>query len=544
MPLYTLMIASRMTWFITILMWLTAPLSVPLGFIFRWCKILGKRKEEWRSDGILGSEELAEFVRLHQIDAGLGGKLGNKVGEWVRFIIKGEVGAVGEIAGWDRLFKVHEDQRVDAALLACNVWGNNVNDQVFIRDLPIHSIPIVRQNCNLMALEDWLLGDYKRVVIVVHSNDIINCDANGLSWSPGGSYGDPPMGLVTSTPISPLGFITSHCFLRRLFLGVNDTWKAAQTKQTSWTESTDNNIGPDRSFTVPTHGNTSLTELFPAHGLRKRSNTLKNTSDENTERLYNAAAPKSTHAHDPYPLEHGQFNGLDEDECVLSPPDSVGSLVLRFVPSLSSIPPDVTRPVQPSPLANVTNSKICPKTDTSSSCYSSTHDKTSFHSNLEQPWISETQRHSCDNRRIACYEHFEHTSSRRQSLPSQRPSTLDTDAAYCMSCGLPPFRMRTSEQIRGVRMSSSRSTSAAHGEDRCIRLGPLSMEQVTPPIRRVEQRHKIVTDPEDDGRVNQRIQAIQGKCKVKEKLTSKTEKRHESLTEPQEDEDINNISSA
>ena len=123
MPLYTLMIASRMAWFITMLMWLTAPLSVPLGFAFRWCKILGKRKEEWKSDGILGRDELAEFVRLHQIDAGLGGKLGNKVGEFVRGIIIGEGGVTGEILRWDRLFKVHEDQKVDAALLArlCSV---------------------------------------------------------------------------------------------------------------------------------------------------------------------------------------------------------------------------------------------------------------------------------------------------------------------------------------------------------------------------------------------------------------------------------------
>ena len=212
MPLFTLMIASRMAWFITMLMWLTAPLSVPLGFVFRWCKILGKRKEEWKSDGILGRDELAEFVRLHQIDAGLGGTLGNKLGDVVRGIIIGEGGAMGEITGWDRLFKVYEDQQVDAALLAnlcpincpsmivatsvqgggkilgvvlkevnttTNSWPivrqasnynnlqsvhaiNGVNDPVYIRDLPIHSVPIVRQDCDLMALLDWLLGDEER----------------------------------------------------------------------------------------------------------------------------------------------------------------------------------------------------------------------------------------------------------------------------------------------------------------------------------------------------------------------------------------------
>ena len=99
-------------------MWLTAPLSVPLGYLFRWCKILGKRKEEWRSDGILGSEELAEFIRLHQVDAGLGGKLAVKVGTLVRDVINGEVGTIGETIGWNLLFKVDEDQEVDAPLLA------------------------------------------------------------------------------------------------------------------------------------------------------------------------------------------------------------------------------------------------------------------------------------------------------------------------------------------------------------------------------------------------------------------------------------------
>ncbi|MCJ1384247.1 hypothetical protein MMC17_007363 [Xylographa soralifera] len=478
MPLYTLMIASRMAWFITILMWLTAPLSVPLGFVFRWCKILGKRKEEWKSDGILGRDELAEFVRLHQVDAGLGGKLGNKVGDLVRSIILGEGAAMGEIIGWDRLSKVSEDQQVDAALIAClcpaicpfmtvatcvhgsgeilgavlreNVQATNgVDVPVYIRDLPIHSVPIVRQDCDLMALMDWFLGDHERMAIVVNSHDIINCDANGLSWSPGGPRGDPPVGPVTSTLVSPLGIITSHCFLRRLLLGVDDTRKSGQYKPTTSTESTDYHIGTGRSFSMPTHGSTPSTENFPAHGLRNRSNTLQNVPDENKKWFNNATAPKSTLIRSSRPSVCGRFDGLDETERVLPRPDSIGSFLSRLVALLPSNSSDIIRPVQLSPLANVINSNISQPVETSSSGYSSTNDEISHRFNMEQ--------------------------------------------------------------------------------------------EGTPAVKMVDQRYKSLAEPEDDGKVIQLPQAMQGKSNVKEELTRKADKRHESLTDPQEDVDVNNI---
>ncbi|MCJ1435711.1 hypothetical protein MMC27_005086 [Xylographa pallens] len=569
MPLYTLMIASRMAWFITMLMWLTAPLSVPLGFAFRWCKILGKRKEEWKSDGILGRDELAEFVRLHQIDAGLGGKLGNKVGEFVRRIIIGEGGATGDISGWDRLFKVYEDQQVDAALLArlcpvlcpsmivaTSVHGDGeilgvvlrenfqaikgMNDPVCIRDLPIHSVPIVRQNCDLMALMDWLLGDDERVAIVVNSHDTINCDANGLSWSPGGPYGDPPLGPVTSTPISPLGIITSHCFLRKLLLGLNDTCKPGQYTPTTWTERTDNHIGPSRSFSVPTHGSTPSTENFPAQGLRNRSNTLKYVSEENTKRFNSAPAPRSTLIRSSHPSTCGRFDGLDEIESVLPQPDPTGSLFSRLVSLLPSNSSASIRPVQLSPLANGITSNISPPVETSSSCYSSTNDETSLGFNLDQQ-VSETQSHTCDSRVFTYTEYSKRTSARRQSLPSRRSDKLDTSAAHWMSGGHAHLPIRDSEQIRGMRISSSRSTSTACGEIRSPRPSPLAMEQATLPVERVDQRYESLTDPADEGKGIQLPHAIQEKGSGKEELTRQADRRHESLTDPQEDVDVNDI---
>jgi len=79
-PMYVLDIASRATWFVHLMMWITAPLSVPLGWIFRWIKVLGKRKYGFRADGILDREELEEYLRLHAIGVGLGGTVDDKVG--------------------------------------------------------------------------------------------------------------------------------------------------------------------------------------------------------------------------------------------------------------------------------------------------------------------------------------------------------------------------------------------------------------------------------------------------------------------------------
>lgn len=37
---------------------------------------------------------------------------------------------------------------------------------VYIKDLPIHSIPIVKENHDLMALADWLMGPEERCAVV------------------------------------------------------------------------------------------------------------------------------------------------------------------------------------------------------------------------------------------------------------------------------------------------------------------------------------------------------------------------------------------
>jgi len=33
---------------------------------------------------------------------------------------------------------------------------------IFVHDLAVHSIPIVKENCKLIALADWLMGSDER----------------------------------------------------------------------------------------------------------------------------------------------------------------------------------------------------------------------------------------------------------------------------------------------------------------------------------------------------------------------------------------------
>lgn len=115
-PLYILGVASRMTWLMNALMWLTAPLSVPLGWAFRFCKVWGKRHQKWRTDGILDPQELAEFVRLHQTSVGLGGRLGVDIGGLVGRLLAVEQLTVGK-AGGIAPASIDPDSVIDTHLL-------------------------------------------------------------------------------------------------------------------------------------------------------------------------------------------------------------------------------------------------------------------------------------------------------------------------------------------------------------------------------------------------------------------------------------------
>ena len=380
------------------------------------------------------------------------------------------------------------------------------------------------------------------MAIVVNSHDILNCDANGLSWSPGGPYGDPPLGPVTSIPVFPLGIISFRCFLRRLLLGVNDTWKPGQYKPITGIGSIGYHIDPSRSLSMPTHGSTPSVEDFPAQGLRNRSNTLRNVSDENTKLFNSATTPNATLVQTPDPLACGPFDGLDELEHVLARTDPIGSFISRLTSLLSSNPSDSLRLVPLSPIANILNSNtsLPIETETSSSYCSSTNDETGLRYNLE-PQVPKTQSHTCDNRVSAYTEYSKHGSFRKQSLSRRPPDTHDTSVAYWMSDGHAGLQIRTSEQTRGMQSSSSRSTSTAYGEFCCTRPSPGATERATPPVVGVVQRDRSLTDSANGDEVLQLPQAMQGLNSVKEESTEKTDKGHESLTDPQEDVDVNDF---
>ena len=69
---------------------------------------------------MLDSEELVEFVRLHEAIAGLGGTLDSTVGAIVRGLIEGNGGTVGRGVRWDDVFKVDGSQQVDTTTLMRN----------------------------------------------------------------------------------------------------------------------------------------------------------------------------------------------------------------------------------------------------------------------------------------------------------------------------------------------------------------------------------------------------------------------------------------
>ncbi|MCJ1473443.1 hypothetical protein MMC13_002094 [Lambiella insularis] len=303
-PLYMLGVASRMTWFMRALMLLTAPLSVPLGWVFRFCKVWGKRHQRWRTDGILDSEELAEFLRLHQASAGLGGGLNDEVGGLVSRLLAAEKLSVGKATGRP-LLSIYQDSVVDTSMLEqmflvkCGFLVVSGSDGVLgvvtrekiqehlplgapipIRNLPIDAVPVVTEDSRLMALAEWFAGSDERTAIVVSPSADIACGSEGISWTSGGLLGTRPQGPITTKRISVLGVITAHHFLSRLFSGQND-WRPSLSYQdpssygASSAESSDATLSVQRS--VFRHGIPN--ELIALGGLRKRSNTLRTTSD-------------------------------------------------------------------------------------------------------------------------------------------------------------------------------------------------------------------------------------------------------------------------
>ena len=96
-PMYVLEFAGRMMWFVNGLMWLMAVPACMFAYPLRVFKRWQKSRFPYRMDGILGLEELVEFVRLHEKGEGFGGTLEDGAGCIVRMMMVQHE----EIKHWD-----------------------------------------------------------------------------------------------------------------------------------------------------------------------------------------------------------------------------------------------------------------------------------------------------------------------------------------------------------------------------------------------------------------------------------------------------------
>ena len=116
MPMFIFQIVDKSSWFVYAVMWLTAPLSVPIAWGFRWCR--SKSKGSGKLDGLLEVEDLGEFLRAHEFKQGWGGELDEGVGEVMRRVLAAKDLLVGGAAAtnWSAIPKVDERMFINAPL--------------------------------------------------------------------------------------------------------------------------------------------------------------------------------------------------------------------------------------------------------------------------------------------------------------------------------------------------------------------------------------------------------------------------------------------
>ena len=103
MPMFILPVVHRCSWFVHGVMWLTAPLSAPIGWVFRWCRLKAATAQ---MEGILEVDELGEFLRMHEIDQGWGGALDLPIGCLLRRVLDARDEMVGRTCDWGDVLKI------------------------------------------------------------------------------------------------------------------------------------------------------------------------------------------------------------------------------------------------------------------------------------------------------------------------------------------------------------------------------------------------------------------------------------------------------
>ena len=106
MPLFIFPIVNKCSWFVYAIMWLSAPLSIPIGRGFRWCR--SKSRGGDKLDGILEVEDLGEFLRAHEVKQRLGGNLDGRLGEVLRRVLASRDVLIGGVGNWNDIPKVDD----------------------------------------------------------------------------------------------------------------------------------------------------------------------------------------------------------------------------------------------------------------------------------------------------------------------------------------------------------------------------------------------------------------------------------------------------
>ena len=95
-------------------MWITAPLSIPVAWVFRSIRIWTESRRPFRSEGILKNEELVEHLRLHERGAGLGGCVCDDVGAIARTLLMcQELTAAERARSWQGSTQIEAGRTVD-----------------------------------------------------------------------------------------------------------------------------------------------------------------------------------------------------------------------------------------------------------------------------------------------------------------------------------------------------------------------------------------------------------------------------------------------
>lgn len=105
-PMFILPVVHRCNWFIHGVMWLTAPLSAPIGWVFRRCRLKAATAQ---MEGIFEVDDLGEFLRMHEVDQGWGGELDMPIGSLLRRVLESREEMVGRTCDWGDVMKIDSD---------------------------------------------------------------------------------------------------------------------------------------------------------------------------------------------------------------------------------------------------------------------------------------------------------------------------------------------------------------------------------------------------------------------------------------------------